>query len=161
MRARTLGWCAAIVAACGIAAFVRFGRGGDDATATVTSPAPPRGEARPAVGARVDTAPAPSGPAARSPEPGAGAAPAVVDEAKNAPVDPTPATREEPLTAEERDPRMKRAVQMLDETVARTEKKLAEAEAAGDEAAAATARIRIAKLKEVRDLRARELEAKQ
>lgn len=156
MRARTLVLCAAVVAVCGTVAFVFLGRGGDDATATATSPASPRVETRSAVGARIDTVPA-SPPTASAPA----REPADVDEAINAPVDRSPVAREQPLTAEERDPRMKRAVQMLDETVARTEKKLAEAEAAGDQAAAATARVRIAKLKEVRDLRARELEEKQ
>ncbi len=112
------------------------------------------------MGARVGTAPSVPAPTLPAPVASKVDSAAEVDEAKNAPVDPTPATREEPLTAKERDPRMKRAVEMLDETVARTEKKLAAAEAAGDTAAAETARIRIAKLKEVREQRVRELEEK-
>ena len=155
MRARTLILSAAVAVACGTALFLHLRGGGDEATPSSAAPQrrEPRAEApRPNVGA-IARAPA-SAPVDK------GGASLETDEAINAPVDPTPSPREEPLTAEERDPRMKRAVQMLDEALARTEARLAEAEAAGDTVAADTARIRIAKLKEVRDLRARELEAK-
>ncbi|HEX5061467.1 MAG TPA: hypothetical protein VFV99_19000 [Kofleriaceae bacterium] len=74
-------------------------------------------------------------------------------------MDPKPATREQPLTEEERDPRMKRSIEMLDQAVARTAAKLAAAEAAGDKVAANTARVRIKRLQEVRKQRASELEA--
>jgi hypothetical protein len=142
-------------AACGVVAIVVLARDGD-AKPTAASEAP-------RVSARHQAA---AQPAIPSPTAAAVPAPAVADveepllhDDKEYPVDPTPATHEEPLTEEERDPRMKRSIEMLDQAVTRTEAKLAAAEAAGDKATANTARVRIKRLQEVRKQRVSELGA--
>lgn len=156
MTTRTLLVALGTAAACGAIAIIVLARDGSAPTTAAKDAAPRvstphRAEAHPAL----PTPAAADTPAvARVEEP-------LIHDDKAYPVDPTPPTREQPLTAEERDPRMKRSIEMLDQAVARTEAKLAAAEAAGDKAAANSARVRIKRLQDVRKQRASELEAAQ
>ncbi|CAN5827959.1 hypothetical protein BH11MYX3_BH11MYX3_02520 [soil metagenome] len=141
MKARTSISVLAAVAACGAIAFMVLGRG-DDEAATVA----------PKVGTASHTA-VPALQIAAPPAVARVDAPIQRDDTVY-PVDPTPAAVEVPLTEDERDPRMARSIEMLDQAVARAEARVTEAEATGDQAAANIARIRIKRLQEVRKQRA-------
>ena len=159
MKTRTLLIGLAGAAACAALAIVMLAH--DDNASTSASPTAARVESAPRAVARAG-APA---PAVAVEAPAAAPVP-VADEngefdGSQYPVDPAPPTREEPLTDDQRDPRMKRSIEMLDQAVARSEARLAAAEAAGDKAAATTARVRIERLREVRKQRASELESMQ
>lgn len=154
MKARTPILVVAVVAACCAVAIVVLDRSGAPAakTASTVRPAPDvNHHVMPAAAPALPVAPAVASVEAPSAE-----TPLLQDD-KEYPVDPTPPTREEPLTEEQRDPRARRAIEMLDQAAARAEKDLAAADAAGDEAAATTARVRIKRLHEVRAKRAAEL----
>jgi hypothetical protein len=148
MTARTSILVLAAVATCGAIAFMLLGRGdADDATASTGAP---RIGAAHRTASHVDV---PTLPVAGAPAVARVDAPIPGDDTEY-PVDPTPPTVEARLTDEERDPRIARSIELVDQAAARATARLAEAEAAGDQAAANTARVRIKRLHDVRNQRA-------